>query len=398
MIIEPKVRGFICTTAHPIGCEKNVEQQITYVKRHEALKPIKNVLIIGCSTGYGLATRIVADVACNANTLGVMFERPASGKRTATAGWYNTAAFENFAQQRNHYAKTLNGDAFTDEMKQQVIDTIKADMPEGLDLIIYSLAAPRRTDPVSGETFNSCLKSVGDAYTERTVNILDGKISEVTIEPATAEEISNTEKVMGGEDWLRWIEFLLESEVLNQGVQTVAYTYIGPKITYPIYRQGTIGKAKEHLEKTTDLINGKLAPVNGEAVISVNKAVVTQASSAIPVLPLYAAILYKVMKEAQLHEDCIEQIYRLFHDYLATDDAQQRDKHGFIRVDDWELRDDIQQQVDAIWPQVSEDNINDITDITGYRKDFFRLFGFEQDGVDYTADIAAEREVASIKD
>jgi enoyl-[acyl-carrier protein] reductase/trans-2-enoyl-CoA reductase (NAD+) len=397
MIIEPKVRGFICTTAHPDGCAAHVQQQIDYVRQQQKLSPIKNVLIIGCSTGYGLATRIVAALACEAKTLGVMFERPASGKRTATAGWYNTAAFEEYATLHKLYAKTINGDAFSNEVKQSAIDIIKNDMPEGIDLIIYSLASPRRTDPITGDTFNSCLKTVGKPYRERSVNILTSEITNVEIEPASEQEIADTVKVMGGEDWQLWMSALLDAKLLKPHVQTIAYTYIGPEITYPIYRQGTIGKAKEHLEKTAATITEQLAALNGKATISVNKAVVTQASSAIPVVPLYAAVLYKVMKQHDTHEDCIEQIYRLFKDYLCAKQPKALDENGFIRLDDLELHNDIQKEVTELWSKVDKDNIEQITDIIGYRNDFFRLFGFGLPTVDYQADVEAERDIGSIK-
>lgn len=396
MIIEPKIRGFICTTAHPEGCAENVNQQIQYVQQQAALSNIKNVLIIGCSTGYGLASRIVAATACKSATLGVMFEKPASGKRTASAGWYNTAAFEDFATAQHLYAKTLNGDAFSNEIKQKTIETIKQDMPEGVDLIIYSLASPRRTDPKDNTTYNSTLKTIDKPYAEQTVDIMSGKISEVTIEPASEEEIADTIKVMGGEDWQLWIEALKDANVLAKNIQTIAYTYIGPEITYPIYRHGTIGKAKEHLEKTATKITSILASLNGSALISVNKAVVTQASSAIPVVPLYAAILYKVMKANHSHEDCIEQIYRLFKDYLTADTPLPLDENGYIRLDDLELMPETQQKVAKIWHEVTNENIESITDLIGYRDDFYRLFGFKINNVDYQQDCEPNKRVRSI--
>ncbi|MSP53143.1 MAG: trans-2-enoyl-CoA reductase family protein [Gammaproteobacteria bacterium] len=407
MIIEPKVRGFICTTAHPDGCAQNVRQQIDYVRSQPPISGAKtilnNVLVIGCSTGYGLASRIVAAFGANAATLGVMFEKPASDKRTASTGWYNTAAFEEFATAEKIYAKTINGDAFSNEIKQQVIDIVKHDWANGntggIDLIIYSLASPRRTDPMTGETYNSTLKPIGKTYREKTVNVLTGEISEVSIEPATEEDINNTVKVMGGEDWELWIDALLNAKVLNQGCKTVAYSYIGPDLTNAVYRNGTIGKAKEHLEKTAQLLATKLSPIDGQAIISVNKAVVTQAAAAIPVVPLYAAILYRVMKYKNLHEGCIEQMYRLFSDFLYAKNSASYDKNGFIRLDDREMQAEIQAAVATIWPQVTTENINQLTDLVGYRDDFYRLFGFHVKGVDYTADVAnIERSIRSIKE
>jgi enoyl-[acyl-carrier protein] reductase/trans-2-enoyl-CoA reductase (NAD+) len=385
MIIEPKIRGFICTTAHPTGCQQNVINQIDYVTGHAKITGCKNVLIIGCSTGYGLASRVMATFGCDAATLGVMFERPAENNRTASAGWYNTAAFEQLAHAKKIYAKTINGDAFSDEVKQQTIEQLQRDWPDGVDLVIYSLASPRRTDPVSGTTFNSTLKPIGKTYHEKNVNVMTGVINEITVEPANEQEIHDTVKVMGGEDWQRWIEQLLAAGVLAQHAQTVAYSYIGPEMTYPIYRQGTIGKAKEHLEQTVKIIQEKLKGIHGTALISVNKAVVTQASAAIPVVPLYAAILYKVMKAKQIHEGCIEQIYRLFRDYLYGHGLF--DQHGFIRLDDLELRADVQAEVDSIWPKITTENINTLTDLAGYRDDFYRLFGFAVPKVDYQADV-----------
>lgn len=397
MIIEPKIRGFICTTAHPEGCAANVQQQIEYVKQQEQLNSVKNVLIIGCSTGYGLASRIVAAQSCDAATLGVMFEKPASGKRTASAGWYNTAAFEDYAAHKNLYATTINGDAFSDEIKATTIATIKQDMPEGIDLIIYSLASPRRTDPIDGVTYNSSLKTLGEDYTEKTVDVMTGTVKKVSIAPGTEEEISNTVKVMGGEDWERWIEALYNADVLAENVQTIAYTYIGPEITYPIYRHGTIGKAKQHLEKTAKKLQAYLQPLKGKAIISVNKAVVTQASSAIPVVPLYAALLYKLMKQANTHEDCIEQIYRLFKDYICSNQHLPLDENGFIRLDDLELAPEIQEKIKPLWSQVNSENIANLTDLNGYQKDFYRLFGFGMAGVNYQEETEADMPIRSLK-
>jgi enoyl-[acyl-carrier protein] reductase/trans-2-enoyl-CoA reductase (NAD+) len=396
MIVEPKVRGFICTTAHPKGCAANVDEQIAYVAAQPDLSKIKNILIIGSSTGYGLATRIVAATACHAATIGVMFERPAAGKRTASAGWYNTVAFEEYAAKEKIYAKSINGDAFSDEIKQQTIDLIKHDMPDCIDLVIYSLASPRRTDPKTGETYQSTLKTTSSTYHEKTVDVITGAISEVSIEPANAEEIANTIKVMGGEDWAFWIDAMLDAGVLAENAQTIAYSYIGPKVTYPIYRQGTIGKAKEHLEATAHEIENKLKKINGQATVSINKAVVTQASSAIPVVPLYAAILFRVMKQHNTHEGCIEQAYRLFKDYICAEQSLPLDDNCFIRIDDLEIDATIQKEVNEIWSQVSSENITDTTDLEGYRDEFYRLFGFGLEGVDYTADVTVEHDIPSL--
>lgn len=403
MIIEPKVRGFICTTAHPEGCAQNVRQQIDYVRAQLPISGVKNVLVIGCSTGYGLASRIVAAFGAGAATLGIMFEKAASDKRTASTGWYNTAAFEEFAHDAKIYAKTINGDAFSNEVKQQVIETIKRDWANGntggIDLIIYSLASPRRTDPNTAETYHSVLKPLGKPYHEKTLNVLSGEIGEVTLEPASGEDVANTVKVMGGEDWQLWIDILLEAKVLNQGCKTVAYSYIGPALTHPMYREGTIGKAKEHLEQTSKLIEKKLAPIQGQALIAVNKAVVTQAAAAIPVVPLYAAILFRLMKDKDLHEGCIEQMYRLFADFLYANKPAKYDKDGFIRLDDREMLPEIQNAVQKIWPQTTTENIDQLTDRVGYRDDFYRLFGFKVDGVDYTADVEnIDRKIRSIKE
>ncbi len=397
MIIEPKTRGFICTTSHPVGCGTQVQKQIDYVRDSGAIKGPQNVLVIGASTGYGLASRITASFGCGAKTIGVFFEKAASGKRTASAGWYNTAAFEKAAREAGYYAASVNGDAFSDEIKQQTIDLIKQDMGQ-VDLIIYSLATPRRTDPKTGTTYSSALKTVGAPYTNKSVDPLAGKITEVSIEPGTQEEIDNTVKVMGGEDWVLWVEALQAAGALADGVKTVAYSYIGPKITYPMYREGTIGKAKDHLEATAHELTKKLANVKGQAFVSVNKAVVTQSSAAIPIVPLYISILFKVMKEKNLHEGCIEQIYRLCKERLYANDSVPTDEKGLIRIDDWEMRDDVQAAVAEIWPQVTDSNLNDITDLMGYRHDFYNLFGFDVEGIDYQQDVNQEVEIDSLRE
>lgn len=395
MVIEPKVRGFICTAAHPVGCAKNVELQAHYVEQQAAIAGCKNVLIIGASTGYGLASRIVATFACHAKTIGVFFERPAAGKRTATAGWYNTSAFEKLAHQAGHYAKSINGDAFSDEIKQQTIELIKKDLGK-VDLVIYSLASPRRTDPRSGETYSSCLKPVGQSFTNKTVDPMKGEVKEVSIEPAEGNDIDHTVKVMGGEDWQWWMDALREADAVTDDVVTLAYSYIGPELTHAVYKNGTIGKAKDHLQQTADQLNQELSPTGGRAFISVNKAVVTQASSAIPVVPLYMSILFKLMKAKGTHEGCIEQIYRLFKDFIYNPAGVPVDECGRIRIDDLEMEPDIQQQIEAIWKQVDTDNLHTLTDIESYRRYFYQLFGFEMDGVDYQADVNPEVTIESL--
>jgi enoyl-[acyl-carrier protein] reductase/trans-2-enoyl-CoA reductase (NAD+) len=386
MIIKPKVRGFICITAHPQGCAANVQSQIDYVKSKGPLAEMpRRVLIIGASTGYGLASRIAAAFGGNAATLGVFFEKPAEEGRTGSAGWYNSAAFENAAHAAGLYATSINGDAFSDAIKRQAIDRIKTDLGQ-VDAVIYSLASPRRTHPRSGETFKSVLKPVGAPYTARTVDTDKGIVSDITIEPATEQEIHDTTAVMGGEDWEMWIDALSDAGLLAEGATTVSYSYIGPKVTWAIYRNGTIGRAKEDLEATAARLAGKLAPSGGRAFVSINKALVTQASSAIPVVPLYISLLYRIMKEKALHEGCIEQIQRLFADRLFNGAAPRLDEQGRIRIDDLEMRPDVQETVEKIWPAITTENLSALTDIAGYRQEFLRLFGFGLEGVDYEAD------------
>lgn len=398
MIIEPKVRGFICTTAHPVGCYENVKRQIQYIKSQSPLKKKpRNVLVIGASTGYGLAARIAATYAGSAKTIGVFFEKPASDKRTATAGWYNTAAFEAIAHCDNHYAKSMNGDAFSDEIKMQTIDLIRRDLGT-VDLIIYSLASPRRTHPNSKIVFNSTLKPIGTTYCNKTVDPLTGVVSEISIEPATEAEIADTVAVMGGEDWQRWIELLEKEQVLADDAITCAFSYVGPQLTHPIYKNGTIGRAKDHLLSTAHQLDAKLRATGGRAFVSVNKALVTQASSAIPVVPLYISILFKLMKAKGTHEGCIEQMYRFLHDFIYSDNEIRVDAEHRARLDDLEMQPDIQQKIADIWEMVSTDNINTLTDIAGYRHDFYRLFGFEVGGVDYTADVDPNVRIASVID
>lgn len=390
MIVKPRVRGFICTTAHPLGCAKNVEEQIEFVKRQPKGEGPKKVLVIGSSTGYGLASRIVASFSFGADTLGVFFEKPASGGRTATAGWYNTAAFEKAAREAGYYAKSINGDAFSHEIKAQTIDQIKKDLGK-VDLVVYSLAAPKRVHPDTGELFSSVIKPIGSSFTNKTVNFQNGKLSEVTIEPATEEEIRHTVAVMGGEDWELWIKALIEADVLAENAKTVAYSYIGPEVTHPIYRTGTIGRAKDHLEATARKLDQYLQEkINGRALVSVNKALVTQSSAAIPVVPLYISLLYKEMKKRGIHEDWIQQMYRLFVEKLYAGDQIEVDEQHRIRVDDLEMREDVQQAIQENWEKLNEENIEELADIEGYRSDFLRLFGFGLEGVDYEADVEIE--------
>ncbi len=378
MVVQPKVRGFICTTAHPLGCEKAVLDQIGYVKSKGKLSNTKKALIIGASTGYGLGSRISAAFGSGAATIGVMFDKEGSANKTGTAGWYNTKAFEKFAKEEGLYAKSVNGDAFSDECKKEVIDLIKADLGK-VDLVVYSVAAPRRT--VGDITYKSVLKTTDGVYTNKTIDLRNNAISEVSIEPATDEEVEATVKVMGGEDWEAWIDALKAADALEDNAVTVAYSYIGPEVTHPIYFDGSIGKAKAHLFETAKKMSeGKI-----KAYVSVNKALVTQASAAIPIVPLYISILYKIMKAKGLHEGCIEQMYRLFE--RLSENELNLDEEGRIRMDDWEMRPDVQQEVSAVWESINQDNFRNVTDIDGYWKDFYTMFGFGLDGVDYDADV-----------
>ena len=387
MIIKPKVRGFVCVTAHPEGCAAHVQEWIDHVK---AKGPIANgprkVLVIGSSTGYGLASRITAAFGSGAATLGIFFERPSEEGRSATPGWYNTIAFTKAARAAGLYAKNLNGDAFSDPIKQQALDLIRSDLGQ-VDLVIYSLASPRRTHPKTGAVHKSCLKPIGAAYTNKTVDTDKGIVSSVTIEPANEQEIADTVAVMGGEDWELWMKALSEAKLLAPGAQSVAYSYIGPEVTWAIYKNGTIGLAKNDLERAAKNIDSLLKLNNGgRAFISVNKALVTQASSAIPVVPLYISILYKIMKAAGTHEGCIEQMQRLFATQLYNGQTPKFDEAGRLRVDDWEMRTEIQTAVRAIWPDVTTENLAAKTDIAGYRSEFLKLFGFGLAGVNYEAE------------
>ena len=395
MIITPKVRGFICTTAHPDGCFKAVEDQIEYIKSQVHFSGPKNVLVIGASTGYGLASRITATFGADAKTIGIFYEKPAEGERTASAGWYNSAAFEQIAHKNGYYAKSINGDAFSNDIKQQAAELIRHDLKQ-IDLIIYSLATPRRTHPVTGHVYTSVLKPTEHAFSGKTVDVFRGEIKNVTLEPATEEEINNTVAVMGGEDWEMWIDFLKQENLLADGIQTVAYSYIGPELTYGLYKEGTIGKAKNDLNATADKLNKKLAPLHGQAMVAVAKAVVTQSSAAIPVVPLYISILFKVMKEQSTHEGCVEQMYRLFEQHLYSANPPKRDDEGYIRIDDLEMQPDTQEKIRKLWEQVTTDNLTEETDIAGYRNDFYRLFGFNIPGVNYDKEVDPVRNIESI--
>lgn len=386
MIIKPKIRGFICTTAHPKGCSAHVQQQIDFVRSQGPLADgPKRVLVIGSSTGYGLASRIVPAFACGAATIGVFFEKAGEEASTGTAGWYNSVAFERAAHAAGLYAKSVNGDAFSDAIKSQVIELIRKDLGQ-VDAVIYSLASPRRTNPRTGVTHHSTLKPIGAPFTAKTVNTDKGLVYDITIEPANEKEIADTIAVMGGEDWRMWIEALSAAGMLAPGATTVAYSYIGPDLTWDVYRSGTIGAAKEDLEATARTLSDTLGATGGRAFVSVNKALVTQASSAIPVVPLYISLLYKVMKAKGLHEGCIEQIQRLFAERLATGASPQPDEKGRIRIDDWEMRSDVQKEVADLWAEVTTENLPSVSDIDGYRVEFLKLFGFGLPGVDYEAE------------
>jgi len=386
MIVAPKIRGFICTTAHPEGCARHVAEQIEVVKsRGPIANAPKKVLVIGSSTGYGLSSRIAAAFGGKAATIGVFFEKPGAENRCGTAGWYNSAAFEREAAAAGLYARSFNGDAFSDEMKTAVIEAIKADLGQ-VDCVIYSLASPRRTHPKTGETFKSVLKPIGQSFTNKNLNTATGVVDEVTLPPAEGDDVEQTIAVMGGEDWEMWLDAMQQAGVLAEGVVTAAYSYIGPEVTWPIYKNGTIGKAKEDLERAQRALDERLAPLGGKAWVSVNKALVTQASSAIPVVPLYISLLYKVMKAKGTHEDTIEQMDRMFRERLYGKASPQPDEAGRIRIDDWEMDEDVQQIVNERWEAVNTDNFAELGDFEGYQSSFLRLFGFGLEGVDYEAD------------
>lgn len=396
MIIQPKTRGFICTTAHPQGCAAQVQRQIDYVKSKPSIKGPRNVLVVGASTGYGLASRIVSAFGSGANTIGVYFDKAAEGARTASAGWYNSAAFEEAASQAGTKSYSIVGDAFSDEIKAKTIDLIRTELGQ-IDLVIYSVASPRRTHPKTGEVFSSVIKPLGETYTNKTVNFHSGDVSQATIEPATEDELRQTIAVMGGEDWQMWIDELQAAGALAEGATTVAYSYIGPEITHAVYREGTIGAAKNDLELTAHNLNKQLGESGGRAFVSVNKALVTQSSSAIPVVPLYISALYKVMKEKGLHEGCIEQMYRLFSERLYGEGKTLVDDKGLIRVDDWEMRPEIQQEVSRLWTDLTTENVYELSDLEGYRREFFQLFGFETDGIDYEADVNPDVAIKNLR-
>jgi enoyl-[acyl-carrier protein] reductase/trans-2-enoyl-CoA reductase (NAD+) len=396
MIIEPRMRGFICLTAHPKGCEQNVKNQIEYVKSKGKIEGPKRVLVIGASTGFGLASRITSAFGSDAATIGVFFEKEPSEGKTASPGWYNSAAFEVEATKAGLYAKSINGDAFSNEVKAKAIEMIKADMGQ-VDLIIYSLASPVRQHPVTGVLHRSTLKPIGSIFTNKTVDFHTGNVTQVSIEPANQEDIDNTVVVMGGEDWSMWMDALNEAGVLANGATTIAYSYIGPEVTEAVYRKGTIGRAKDHLEATAFQITEKLKDSNVKGYVSVNKALVTQASSAIPVIPLYISLLYKIMKAEGIHEGCIEQIQRLYQQRLYTGNAVPTDEQGRIRIDDWEMRSDVQEKIAKLWVESTTESLVELGDLAGYKQDFLNLFGFGFEGVDYLADADEMVQVPSIK-
>ncbi len=395
MIIEPRMRGFICLTAHPDGAAQNVKNQIAYIKSKGPITGAKKVLVIGASTGFGLASRISSAFGSDAATIGVFFEKSPVDGKTASPGWYNSAAFETEAHKAGLYAKSINGDAFSDEVKKQTIDLIKQDLGQ-VDLIIYSLASPVRMHPKTGVLHRSVLKPIGQVYANKTVDFHSGNVTTVSIEPCAGDDIENTVAVMGGEDWTMWMNALQAENLLATGVQTIAYSYIGPALTEAVYRKGTIGRAKDHLEATAFSITKELESIHGKAFVSVNKALVTQASSAIPVIPLYISLLYKIMKAEGIHEGCIEQIQRLYQDRLFTGKPVPVDEQGRIRIDDWEMRPDVQAKVAELWEQASTENLAEIGDLAGYRKDFYNLFGFDFPEVDYAAEADENVGVSSI--
>ena len=391
MIIQHKVKGFICTTAHPIGCQSNVQEQIEAVQRRGPIaNGPKRVLVIGSSTGYGLASRITAAFACGAGTIGVFFEKPAAGKRTATAGWYNAAALQKAADQAGLYARNINGDAFSNDVKQAAIDLIKAELGQ-VDLVVYSLASPRRIHPETGIVYSSTLKPIGKPVTATGLDTDREIVKQFTLPPATQEEIDNTVAVMGGDDWQGWLHALGAAGALSSVCKTTAYTYVGEKMTRDIYWDGTIGAAKKDLDRTAAVLRNE----GLDARVSVLKGVVTQSSAAIPIMPIYLALLFRVMKRDGTHEGCIEQIYRLFAECLYSANPR-RDDVGRNRVDEKELRAATQSEVETLWSQVTTENLNAISDYRGFRADFLKLFGFGVAGVSYDAETDAEVPIASL--
>ncbi|KEQ17746.1 enoyl-ACP reductase FabV [Endozoicomonas numazuensis] len=389
MIIKPRIRGFICTTTHPVGCEENVKEQIAYTKAQgEITDGPKRVLVIGSSSGYGLASRITAAFGSGAATIGVFFEKPATERKPGTAGWHNSAAFEKLAHEEGLYAKSLNGDAFSHEAKAKTIELIKEDLGQ-IDMVVYSLASPVRKLPDSGEVIRSVLKPMGQHYKATAVDTNKDELFEASVEPATEEEVSATVTVMGGEDWELWMNALSEAGVLAENCKTVAYSYIGTEITWPIYWEGALGQAKKDLDRAAHAIDEQVKSLNGSANIAVLKSVVTQASSAIPVMPLYIAMVFKKMREEGVHEGCIEQINRMFRERLYRTDgsAPAVDDSNRLRLDDWELREDIQAHCQALWPKLTNENLAELTDYVEYKEEFLKLFGFGVEGVDYEADV-----------
>jgi enoyl-[acyl-carrier protein] reductase/trans-2-enoyl-CoA reductase (NAD+) len=394
VIIKPKVRGFICITAHPVGCEHNVLDQIKVTKAvgHKGTGP-KRVLVIGASTGYGLASRITAAFGYGAATLGVFFEKPSSEAKTGTAGWYNSAAFDQLAKQAGLYSKSINGDAFSNETRARAIELIQQEMGGPIDLVVYSLASPVRKLPDTGEVVRSALKTVGETFSATSVDTNRDAVVQVSVEPATEQEIKDTVTVMGGEDWALWIDALSKAGVLAEHAKTVAFSYVGTEITWPIYWHGTLGQAKQHLDNTARELRTRYAAQGLDAYVGVMKSVVTQASAAIPVIPLYVSMVFRIMKEKGLHEGTIEQLNRLFHDFLYREDgaAPLVDQEGRLRLDDWELRDDVQQACKALWPTVTTENLTQITDYAGYKHEFLSLFGFARQDVNYEEEVDSDR-------
>ncbi len=389
MIINPRIRQNICINAHPAGCVAQIKSQINYVMRRPKIPGPDRVLVIGSSNGYGLAARIVSAFASDAATIGLAFEKPGNAKRTATAGWYNSEAFKQEAGAAGLGAWNVNADAFSEETKARVTSIIKDELGQ-IDFLVYSIAAPRRMDPDTGEIYSSVIKPIGSSFTAKTVDFLTGIVSRVTAEPATEDQIAHTVKVMGGEDWMLWIDHLLAENLLSPRFQTIAFSYIGSEQTRPLYRDGTIGAAKKDLEQKARDINNMLEPIDGKALISVNKALITRASAVIPAVPLYIALLYRVMKAKKLHEGCIQQMHRLYQDFLFGTDIIKMDADGLIRLDDWEMRPDVQNEVRKLWQEVDQDNIGELADIKGLREEFLRHHGFLMTGVDYTKDVAPD--------
>lgn len=385
MIIHPNIHGFICTTAHPTGCYKQVESQVNYIKSHGQFSGPKNVLVIGASTGYGLASRISSTFGAHANTIGVFYEKEGTEHHTASPGWYNSAAFETIAHNHGYYAKSVNGDAFSLEVKERTAELIRE--LKTIDLIVYSLASPKRMHPITGQIFRSVLKPIGTPLISKTVDPFEGEVKAFTIEPATQIEIEGTTQVMGGDDWSMWVDFLHKENLLSDGVVSVAYSYIGCPMLYGIYHKGTVGKAKEHLQATANLLNEKLKTYEGKAFISVNKAVVTQASAAIPGVPLYLSLLFRLLKENETEEGCVEQINRLFKQNIYSNEPVRLDHQGRIRMDNFELDHHVQQKIIELWPQVNTENIKQHADLTRYRDEFYKLFGFNIEGVNYDIDV-----------